>query len=209
VPKSEVFDKYWREYEDWFFRYDNLYKAELEVIKRLLPPFENALEIGVGTGRFASALGIKVGIEPSTKMASVAKERGVEVIDAVAEELPFEDESFDFVLMVTTVCFVDDVKKSLSEIYRVLKRGGSVIVGFVDRGTPLGKFYLQNRKNSRFYKEAIFFSAKEVEKLLKEAGFRECEALQTLFGDRLQDMKTVIKEGYGEGAFVVFRCKRV
>ena len=58
-------------------------------------PGERVLEVGVGTGRFASRLGVKVGVEPAKAMADMARKRGIEVYEARAEELPFDDESFD------------------------------------------------------------------------------------------------------------------
>jgi len=55
----------------------------------------------------------------------------VKVLSWVAEELPLGDSSFDFVLMVTTVCFVDDINRALLEAHRVLSHGGILIMGFV------------------------------------------------------------------------------
>ena len=45
-------------------------------------------------------------------MRKLARKRGLHVYDAVAERLPFESEQFDFVLMVTTICFLDDIRTS-------------------------------------------------------------------------------------------------
>ncbi len=64
--------------------------------------------MGVGTGRFALPPGITVGVEPALAMTSIARKRGIEVYEARAEELPFDNESFDFVVMVTTICFLRD-----------------------------------------------------------------------------------------------------
>jgi hypothetical protein len=67
---------------------------------------------------------------------------------------------------------------------------------------------LEHRKESRFYAPATFFSADEVARLLRQAGFVEIEAVQTLFGSRLEEMKGGVKRGYGEGAFVVMRGRK-
>ena len=206
--KIEIFERHTEDYEKWFERHEKLYEAELKAVERLTPRFEKGVEIGVGTGRFAAPLGIRTGVEPSAHMAEIARERGIDVVVGVAENLPLPDESFDFALMVTTICYVDDARKSLEEIRRILQPGGYVIVGFVDRASDLGRLYERNREKSRFYKEATFFSADEVMSLLKEAGFAECRAVQTLFGPDLEHMETSIKEGYGEGAFVAIRCRK-
>jgi ubiquinone/menaquinone biosynthesis C-methylase UbiE len=63
------------------------------------------VEIGVGTGRFASALGVPLGVEPSESMRRIARKRGIEVISGKAEALPFRDGCLDYVLMVT-VCLL-------------------------------------------------------------------------------------------------------
>ncbi|WP_457569242.1 class I SAM-dependent methyltransferase, partial [Desulfurobacterium sp.] len=160
MAKTESFDRFYREYEDWFERNRDVYKAELELIRSLLPQGKG-IEIGVGTGRFAAPLGIKIGVEPSDVMAEVARKRGIEVLKGVAEALPVPDESYDFALMVTTVCFVDDVLKSFKEAFRILRKGGVFIVGFVDKNSPLGKRYQEKKDKSRFYKEATFYSTEE------------------------------------------------
>lgn len=208
MPNIAPFEILSDAYDHWFEEHSSVYAEELAAIKILLPPFKHAVEIGVGTGRFAAPLGIGLGLEPSAKMAAVAKARGIEIIGGTAEAMPFADEHFDFVLMVTTICFVDDAEKALQEIHRILKPGGSVIVGFVDRETPLGRRYQRHKEQSRFYKTAHFFSAQEVATLLNKTGFGDCEAVQTLFGKELKYMKGGPKPGYGEGAFVAIRCKK-
>ncbi|MBP1912933.1 class I SAM-dependent methyltransferase [Thermococcus stetteri] len=207
MPKIEPFEKHRDRYENWFERNRYAYLSELEAVKRLLPKEGRGAEIGVGTGRFAAPLGIKLGVEPSKAMAEIARKRGIEVIEGTAENLPFEDESLDYLLMVTTICFVDDPEKALKEAYRVLKQGGALIIGFVDRNSPIGKFYEEHRNESVFYKEARFFSTEELLELLKKVGFREFEIVQTLF-HRLNEVKSVepVKPGYGEGSFVVIKA---
>ncbi len=200
MPKIEPFEKYSNEYDKWFDNHIDFYVAELETIRQLLPsPGAEGMEVGVGSGKFAAPLGIKIGVEPSEKMADKARIQGIDVYSGIAEELPFADGRFDFVLMVTTICFVDDVVKSLKEIFRVLKTGGFIIVGFVDRESKLGKQYSEKRESSRFYKNATFFSSQEVLMHLKESGFMITKILQTLIPGELPE---TISEGFGKGAFV-------
>ncbi|WP_456438245.1 class I SAM-dependent methyltransferase [Desulfurobacterium sp.] len=204
MAKTESFDRFYREYENWFERNRDIYEAELELIRSLLPQGKG-IEIGVGTGRFAAPLGIKIGIEPSDAMAEVARQRGIDVLKGVAESLPVPNESYDFVLMVTTVCFVDDVLKSFKEAFRILKKSGVFIVGFVDKNSPLGKRYQEKKDKSRFYKEATFYSTEEIVDFLKKAGFSEISIKQTLI-EKDGKMLPVIKDGSGEGGFVAVRA---
>ncbi len=208
MPKIEPFEKHPQEYEAWFENHPKVYESEIKTIQKLLLPFERCIEIGIGSGKFALPFGIKTGIEPSKKMAEIAQSKGIEVIDGIAEKLPLESETYDCALMVTTICFVDDPLQSLKEIYRILTPGGFVIIGFVERDSAIGKLYEENQLKSRFYKEAIFFTAKEVTELLEKSGFHDIQSYQTLFGETLDNMQTFVKEGSGEGAFVAIRGKK-
>jgi len=204
MPKTKPFDDYISEYEEWFVQNSTVYSSELKAIKNISGVPENAVEIGIGSGLFAEPLGIKTGIEPSETMREMAKERGLHVIDGVAENLPWKDNSIDYVLMVTTICFVDDVKKSLSEVYRVLQNRGSFVIGFVDKNSPVGRIYQKNKEESLFYKDATFYSTEELYEYLKEAGFSIKNTKQTVFGLLNEVVKVQEpREGYGEGSFVV------
>lgn len=167
------------------------------------------MEIGVGTGRFAAPLGIKHGVEPSAKMREIAKQRGIDVIDGEAEKLPFDDSRFDYLLMVTTICFLDDILGSLKEAYRVIKTLGLIILGFVDSSSPLGKQYLRHKNESVFYKTTTFCSSDEVASFLEREGFTDLQFCQTIFHclTEIRDLEPV-KDGCGEGSFVVVKAKK-
>jgi ubiquinone/menaquinone biosynthesis C-methylase UbiE len=94
------------------------------------------------------------GIEPSAAMRELARERGLDAVGGVAEQPPYPDDSFDTLLMVTTICFVDDIPLSLREARRVLRPGGHIVIGFVDRESPLGRDYLAHQAENVFYREA-------------------------------------------------------
>jgi ubiquinone/menaquinone biosynthesis C-methylase UbiE len=209
MPKIEPFERYANKYENWFERNKFAYESELQAIRKLLPENGEGIEIGVGSGRFAAPLGIKVGVEPSSKMREIAQKRGIEVIDGVAEALPFDDSKFDFVLIVTTLCFLDDIEAGLKETHRVLRCGGSLIIGFIDANSPIGRLYQQQKNDNMFYREATFYSVEEVVVHLKKAGFKDLNFKQTLFRllSVVHDTEPV-KEGYGEGSFVVVRATK-
>ena len=209
MPKTKPFDEYLNEYEEWFVQNSSVYSSELKAIRDISVVPENAVEIGVGSGLFAEPLGIKTGIEPSEAMREKAKERGINVVDGIAENLPWEDNSIDYVLMVTTICFVDDVQKSLSEVHRVLQKNGSFIIAFVDKNSPVGQLYQKNKEESLFYKDATFFSTEELYEYLKETGFSIKNTRQTIFG-LLNEVVEVqeSREGYGEGSFVVIKAHK-
>ena len=203
-PNIAVFDKFALEYDQWFIENSFAYLSETDAIRRFIPDSGLGVEIGAGTGRFSIPFGIKIGIEPSAEMARLAQSRGLSIARAVAEELPFADNTIDFVLMVTTICFLNDLPAAFKEIHRVLKSGGRVIIGFIDRESPLGKKYAAVKDSSRFYKGANYYSASQVMHFLSEAGFSDFQICQTIFNDPKNMVSCdTVQEGHGKGGFVV------
>lgn len=206
MPHILSFQRYTARYEKWFEDNPWVYRAELRAVRCLMPQGRYGVEIGIGTGRFAEPLGINIGVDPSSHMREVAQNKGIKVLDGVAENLPFKNSVFEFVLMVTTICFVDDINKSFAEALRVLVKGGHLIIGLVDRTSPLGHMYHRHRESNVFYREAIFFSVEEVLEVMKQTGFDDFSFCQTIFGTLAEVSKgEIIKSGYGEGSFAVVR----
>ena len=210
MPKTKPFDQYADEYEDWFVINKYAFQSELDAIKKALPDNGDVVEVGIGSGIFAAPLGIKEGIEPSEAMREKAKKKGIRVMDAVAENLTYADKSKDAVLMVTTICFVDDIFKSFQEVHRVLKDDGYFIIGFVDKNSPVGKFYLGQKDENVFYKDAIFWGTDELYDLLKDTGFKINNTYQTVFGkiEKINEVQNVLV-GYGKGSFVVIKAQKI
>jgi len=209
MPKTGPFDNYSNEYEDWFIINKYAFQSELNAIKKALPDNGGIVEVGIGSGIFAAPLGVKEGIDPSKAMREKAKKRDIRVMDAVAENLPYADQSKDAVLMVTTICFVDDIYKSFQEVHRVLKDNGHFIIGFVDKNSPIGKFYLEQKDENVFYKDATFFGTEELYEILEDTGFKINNTYQTVFGkiEKINEVQNVLF-GYGEGSFVVIKAHK-
>jgi SAM-dependent methyltransferase len=205
--KTDPFNAYPDRYEAWFWRHSAAYHSELMAVRALLPWQGLGLEIGVGTGRFAGPLGIGVGLDPSRAMLAYAVERGICGIQGIAEALPFKDAVFDYGLIITTICFVDDAKDLMNEARRVLKSGAFLVIGFVDRASRLGQQYLTRQHESVFYREARFYSALEVERLLGDAGFIDLVWGQTL-AKPLNEVQEIepLGNGHGHGGFVVVKA---
>ncbi len=207
----DVFERCTEKYENWFDKYKAIYESELNMLRALAPKFNRALEIGVGSGRFAHPLDIKEGIEPSDKMAEIARQRGIKVYPGFAENLPFHDEEFDFVLIAVTICFVKDPIKTLKEARRILKKDGKILVAIVDRNSQIGKEYLNKKEKGNFYKNATFFTTNEVCDMLKNVGFGLVKIYQTLLANSLKEIDEPqdFKEGYGLGGFVGILGKKL
>lgn len=203
------FNDHVAEYEAWYKKYPFVFRSEIAGIKELLPRGENihGIEVGLGTGRFAKALGIKEGIEPAENMREVAKKKGIFVVNAVAEDLPYKSLQFDFVLMNFCISYFEDVPEAFKEAHRVLKRGGCIIAGFIDKNSKIGKYYQERKPESIFYKKANFYTVSKVEKELKNAGFKKLEFLQTLFHD-LDKIESIERPlpGHGKGSYVLIKA---
>jgi ubiquinone/menaquinone biosynthesis C-methylase UbiE len=207
MPKIEAFQKYASEYDNWFVINRFAFLSEIEAVKKTLSQTNGVIEIGIGSGIFAEPLGIAEGIDPSEAMRQKAEQKGLKVLDAVAEHLPYPDASRNGAVMITSICFVDDIYQSFKEAYRVLKKDGFLILGFVDKDSPVGKEYLKYKEQSMFYKQAAFFGTEELFEILKHTGFRVEETWQTIFGkvEEIREPQAVI-EGFGEGSFVVIKA---
>jgi len=203
------FDAEHGRYDAWFDRHRAAYLSELLAIRAGVPMRGRGLEIGVGTGRFATPLGVGVGLDPSAAMLRYARNRGIAAVQGVAEALPFRDAAFDYAVVVTTICFVDSAPDMMREAHRVLRPGGRLIVGFIDAASELGKRYEAARADNPFYREATFYSACEVARLVHECGFRTRLWMQTLTRD--PESMSVLEPavaGHGRGGFVVVVASR-
>jgi len=182
---TEAFDAHAAEYDKWFESAEGraLFASEIGAIRPLMMDLEHPfLEIGVGTGRFAKELRIDEGIDPSEQALSFARERGVKAQRATGENLPFPDASFGAVFILFTLCFVETPGKVLSEAERVLKPGGCVIVGIINRESAWGSFYMQKKAEGHpIYRRARFYSADELSALLKTAGLHVDASTSSLF----------------------------
>lgn len=199
----DPFQEYTDRYDRWFETYEPAYESEVDALKQLIPSDTHGLEIGVGTGRFAKPLGLKTGIDPSSQMLDRASERGISVVRGIAEALPFEVRSFETALIVTTICFVNDIQRTLAEANRILKTDGQLVIGYIDKESPVGQMYHTHKEKNPFYRGATFVSTNELIEHLTSLGFGGFEYVQTVFempGELTEP--DPVRSGFGDGSFV-------
>ena len=165
-------------YEHWLKNPQNkfIYKLEIQLMRDLLKPMrrESILDIGCGTGACIQALvGMDLqvtGLDPSSYMLDIAiKKLGnrVDLYRGYAEDLPFDDNSFTYACLFTTLEFVADPRKALEEACRVAK--DRVFIGVLNRYAIKG---IQRRVKGMFsstiHNHAQFFSVWEIKTILRQ-----------------------------------------
>ena len=169
---DDVFEIYADDYDRWFDEHSHEYLAELSRIRQFfLEPGILSIEVGCGSGRYASPLGIKIGVEPSLSLCRIAKRRGIDVVRGRAEALPLKSDVCPAVLLVTVICFLDSPMPALRELFRILIPDGNLVVAFIEYGGEIHRKYLNEGGKGRFLKTARFYSQEEVCSFLKRAGF--------------------------------------
>ena len=104
-------------YDAWFDSDKGrpVFRVEAECIRDLLEEMPRSwLEVGVGTGRFAAALDMDEGVDPSPAVLCCASQRGIRTRIGRAEKLPYKSNRFGVTLLVVTICFLEDPARALS-----------------------------------------------------------------------------------------------
>lgn len=177
-----IFDIGAADYDRWFDSPEGkiLFGNELAAIKLLWRnEWHPALEVGVGTGRFAQVLGIEYGLDPAAGVLRLSATRGIRVTQGTGESLPWDDGAFVGVLMVATLCFVDNPLAALREAARVLRQDGRLLVAEIPADSPWGR--LLNRKKAEgnpYYWRARTRTTAQWLSLIADAGL-EAEAMSS------------------------------
>jgi len=142
---------------------------------------ERLLEIGMGNGYFIPHLLSMAanlhytGLDYSTTMVEAATEKNraliaqqqVKILEGNVTSMPFEDNSFDKICTVNTLYFWPTPAADASELLRVLKPGGKIVLGI----RP--KSILENMEIAKT--GFVHYSPEEAVDLLKAGGFREVD----------------------------------
>jgi SAM-dependent methyltransferase len=179
-----VFEELAGRYDAWYDTPQGrlLFGLELACVAPLLAetPYPR-LEVGVGPGRFAAALGLDIGLDPAAVPLRLASDRGVRAVRGTGEQLPFANGAFGAVVVVVTICFADDPAMLVREARRVLRPGGKLVLGAVPADSAWGCSYQdKGRSGHSFYRFAHFSTLAEHRQLLEDGGFELTAARSTL-----------------------------
>jgi ubiquinone/menaquinone biosynthesis C-methylase UbiE len=167
-----------KDYDRWFKKPQNRFISGLEkkLMLDMLRPArgETVLDIGCGTGEslipfLESGLSV-TGIDPSRHMLDCAMIKLGNRADfhcGFAEELPFDDNSFDFASFFTSLEFVNDPKKALEEACRVAK--DKVFIGILNsHSINVFGMRVKGLFSGSVYRHANFYNIWEVKAIIKE-----------------------------------------
>jgi ubiquinone/menaquinone biosynthesis C-methylase UbiE len=172
-------------------------------------PGESVLDIGCGTGISIEPLlarGLNVtGIDPSQYMLDLASEtlgQKADLYRGFAEDLPFDDNSFNHATFFTTLEFVDDPAKALEEACRVAK--DRVFIGFLNCYALKGiQRRLQGIFKSTLFNKARFYSVWELKALVRSMAGKVPIEWRTVL--QLTNAKGKLTQAFEQSEFVQ-RC---
>jgi ubiquinone/menaquinone biosynthesis C-methylase UbiE len=190
---SNKFTKYMK-------RYRNLYISLAKKTKKNIRNFEKKsiiVDLSLGPGLLSKELNNQItnamiiGLDPSQNMINIAKEelsecKNCNIVLSSAEQIPIQDSIVDIIVSRFGISSWRDVKKGISEIKRILKPNGTLILEFLNKDFPNWKILIMKIKmyikgagrelinyNVDCYKTA--YSSVNIEKFLKEFGFKIIE----------------------------------
>lgn len=164
-------------YDGWFASQpgSSAFALEKELLARVWAPDgpHTLLEVGCGTGLFLEwfrRLGHQVtGLDPSSPMLQMARRRlpgSVPLDHGFAEDLPYEDHSFDTVALITTLEFVEDPDQALGEAIRVARR--HLLLGALNRySLTTGYLLLARFWTNSVFRHARFFSVFHLQRMIR------------------------------------------
>ena len=181
----KIFDKASLHYDDWYKhpQGSQIFNAELNAIKSMIPESGLGLELGAGTGIFAKKLSeskrLVLCLDPSKDMLSQAKEKDLISVIGVGEVLPFRKKVFQFIYLITVLEFLNNPAKVLQEAY--ITGRGPIVILFINGESSWGKFYRKiGDAGDPIFSNAKIFTLNELEDLLKKEGFKIIEKKGTL-----------------------------
>jgi len=166
--KPEIANSYDDYYQSDFGK--KIDRIERDIIDFLIKeiPLSEMLELGCGTGHWSDFFSKKgfnlTGIDISEAMLNIAKNKKINAKFKIAnsQNIPFNNESFQIISSITMLEFVDNQDKVISEIYRVLKKGGWLVLGCLNEKSIIGK----DKRNSETFKNANFLTIDSIKSKL-------------------------------------------
>lgn len=174
----EIFDDWPEMYGQWFEtpigRLVREYESKL-VLEMLRPgQGEKILDVGCGTGIFTfdvlAAGADVVGLELSLPMLLWARKKlkrhAFRMVQGDMRNLPFADNAFEKAISVTAIEFIQDARSAVSELFRVTKPRGHIVVATLNSFSPWAtRRKAEGKKGHSLFKHVFFRSPEEISAL--------------------------------------------
>jgi len=146
-------DKTAERFAEYMKKYPELYENLAGVVKRFVKNKNPVIvDLGVGPGLLSKAI-LKeipnaniIGIDPNKKMLNLAKQNvssdSFKAKIGSTENIPVDDDFADIVVSRFSLSYWNDPKKSFSEIYRILKKDGYVVLEVINKEFPVWRLFL-------------------------------------------------------------------
>lgn len=173
------YKKYHRDktYEENESHFKNIFKKRVEILKNLEPKVKigTVLDIGTSTGTmldiFKEDNWKTRGVEPSLSY-KVAEKKGHKILNTYFEKAKLPENYFDVVVMNHTLEHVDDAEVVLKKIYKILKKGGLVLIDVPNAG-GFGSKILGDKWPYRLPKEHKYqFTKDSLKEIFSNANFK-------------------------------------
>jgi len=225
---NNSFDEYASLYDAWFIQNHNVLLSEVRLVARALQGATNILSVGCGSGLFEKILredfdiDIKDGIEPANGMATIARQRGLNVVEATAEEGDFGKGKYDTILFNGSPSYISDLLPVVEKAYNNLPPKGRLILIDVPKESGYGMMYNLAKATGSWdhpllkgvfppnpypielVKAANWRTTYEKAEIMQKAGFKDIEYLQTLTTHPLVSNQIAEEPvaGYDKGDYV-------
>lgn len=181
--KKKLFDEWPEEYDRWFTTPIGglVKKYESELLLSLLNPApgEIILDAGCGTGVFTldilsrgpNVIGLDVSLPMLNRAGEKTRRYWFRMVLGDMLNLPFPEKSFDRVISVTALEFVEDAEGAFRELFRVTKRGGCIVVATLNSLSPwASRRKMEAKEKQTIFEKAIFRSPDELRSLAPVEG---------------------------------------
>jgi ubiquinone/menaquinone biosynthesis C-methylase UbiE len=222
--RAQLFDEWPEAYDRWFTTPIGslVKKFEAQLILDLLKPKQREiiLDAGCGTGIFTTdilssgsqVIGLDISLPMLIQAKKKLKEYPLSIILAGMLNLPFPGSSFDKVVSVTALEFVEDAKGAVKELFRVTKMGGCIVMATLNSLSPWASRRIAEAKEKHtIFEKAIFRSPQELLSLASVEGVAKT-AIHFQKGDHPERVVGIEREGQRKnlntGAFVAVRWQK-
>jgi ubiquinone/menaquinone biosynthesis C-methylase UbiE len=222
--KGQLCDEWPEVYDRWFTTPIGslVRKYEAELMLDLLKPKQGEiiLDAGCGTGIFTTdilssgsqVIGLDISLPMLIQAKKKLKEYPLWIILTDMLNLPFPGSSFDKVVSVTALEFVEDAKGAIGELFRITKRGGCIVVATLNSLSPwASRRKAEAKERHTIFEKAIFRSPQELLSLASVEGVAKT-AIHFQKGDHPERAVGIEREGQRKnlntGAFVAVRWQK-